>query len=342
MPWYSSDMSTLKRMAIPLDKTRLRNPLRRGQPKRTSHGALSLIKRLFYNGPCKAWKYHRMTEPHSVANHKRRFIGSLLSRRRSPPYKKFSSPLLFTWSRPDFCDFDINYASPLDLPDLSWKHNGDALEPFVQPSVPEPFASSILHGSAWQRFSSFYGQIDPSIQSLINRKRGKCTRARTFTPLPAIKEEDDNSLSSQIYQPVSIRISRDISPIEEEDEEENEPPQRDYDFNLLPGQSEPLYLSNQIYYEKISIPGPLETPIIIASDDEDEIYEEGNNDFHDFFSPAIGGSLNRKQCELESLNWSSRFNYCEDISFSEYQIPQCWYDADDSSSSLESDSSDSS
>ena len=151
-------------------------------------------------------------------------------------------------------------------------------------------------------------------------------RTFKFTPLPVIKEEDDNSSSSQIYQPVPFRISRDILPIEEEEEEEeeeekeeeeNEPPERDN--------------------------GSVEAPIIIAGIG-DEIYEEGSGaiDFDDFISPSVGESPDRKQCELDSLNWSRRFNYCKDISSLEYQIPQYWYDTDDSSSSLGSDSSDSS
>jgi len=121
MPWYPSDMNTLRWMATPLDKTRLRNPLCRGQPKRTSHEALSLVKWLFYIGPWKAWKYHMMTELHSVANHKRCSIVSLMPRRHFPPYKKFLSLLLFTWSHPAFCCSDISHASPFYLLDLSWK-----------------------------------------------------------------------------------------------------------------------------------------------------------------------------------------------------------------------------
>ena len=156
-----------------------------------------------------------------------------MPRRRFPSYNKLSPPTLFTWvPRPDFRYSDISQESPLDLPGLSREHNGEAPEPFVQSSAPESFISSTFHESAWQRFSSIYGQIDSSIQS---RKRGKYTRARAFMPLPAIDEEDNLS-SSQIYQPVPIWISRNILPIEEEEEEEeNEPPECVDDFNFLPG-----------------------------------------------------------------------------------------------------------
>jgi len=62
--------------------------------------------------------------------------------------------------------------------------------------------------------------ILPTGNFLIYHLRMGTRLARTFTPLSAIKEEDDSSSSSQIYRPVPIHISRTILPIEEEEEEE--------------------------------------------------------------------------------------------------------------------------
>lgn len=84
-----------------------------------------------------------------------------MPRRRSPSYKKFSSPLLFTWSCPDFCCSDIGYANPLDLPELSWKHNGEALELFVRPSAPEPFTFAIFYGCACKALAPFMARSIP-------------------------------------------------------------------------------------------------------------------------------------------------------------------------------------
>ena len=210
---YFSDFNTIRRrMAAPLDKIRLKSPRHRDKPERTSQEAMSLIKRLFYNRPWKAWKYQRMTESHSVASHKRHFFGSRMLRRRFPKNKNSPPVLLFSWSHPNFC-------CSLDSPKLSWQHNNEAPEPFVRPNAPELLTPSTFQGSAWQRFSSLYGQVDSSIQSRVNRKRSKATRTRVFTPLPAIKEEGGNPSSSQIYQSAPIRIARNTLPIEEEEEE---------------------------------------------------------------------------------------------------------------------------
>ena len=202
MPWYFSDFNTIRRrMAAPLDKIKLKSPHRRDKPERTSQEAMSLITRIFCNGPWKAWKYQRTTESHSVTSHKRHSFGSRMLRRRFPKNKNCPPVLLFSWSHPDFC-------CSLDSPNLSWQHKNEAPEPFVRLDAPELLAPSTFQGSAWQRFSSLYGQVDSSIQSRVNRKRSKATRTRVFMPLPAIKEEHGNPSSSQIHQSVPIRIAR--------------------------------------------------------------------------------------------------------------------------------------